>query len=188
MTSYPPLAPTAEQSRRIRDADEALARTPQDPDAIVDAALAREKVWRYQESIDLHTLGEGLAPSDYRFPLGRAHRLIRSRKFEDAMDDLDRALELDPYGFNTAYLRGFTRYVTGDFAAAARDYDRAFRLSRSPEALALARSGEMPGDPRHCMLIEEDLATRIAITTWAFRALSGARASLRGRSTALRRG
>ena len=44
--------------------------------------------------------------------LGRAHRLIRHRQFDAALADLDRSEQLDSFGFNTAYLRGLTYYLS----------------------------------------------------------------------------
>lgn len=171
MTRFTPLEETPEQTRRIEAADAALEAAAQDLDRIIAAARAREEVWRYEEAIDLYTRGEAMAPDDYRFPLGRAHRLIRLRRFDEALADLDRSFVLDPYGFNTAYLRGLTRYLTGDFAASALEYERALDLADDEEACELADAGKIPGDPRHCMWIRSDTASRFAMTTWAYRAL-----------------
>jgi tetratricopeptide (TPR) repeat protein len=169
-----PLIPVEEsesQSARIRSADEALASDPDSVDLMVEAALAREEVWRYREAIELYTKGLAIAPDDYRLPLGRAHRLIRLRRFAEALDDLNRSAELDPYGFNTAYLRGLTHYLRGEFDRAADEYGRCMAWAQDDDALALVEQGKVPGDPRHCMLIATDDRTRVAITGWRYRAL-----------------
>jgi tetratricopeptide (TPR) repeat protein len=171
MTRFSPLEPTPEQARRITAADAALAAAPDDIERIVEAARAREVVWRYDEAIELWTRGEALAPEDYRFPLGRAHRLMRLRRVDEALADLDRSYELDPYGFNTAYLRALTRYLQGSFADAVDEYARACALAEDENACALADRNRVPGDPRHCMWLRSDSASRIAITAWRYRAL-----------------
>ncbi len=166
-----PRPETDEQTERIRRADEALAANPNDIDLTIEAALAREEVWRYDEAVALYTDAMELAPDDYRLYLGRAHRLIRLRRFEQALEDLNRAAELDAYGFNTAYLRGLLYYVTGRFDEAADEYGRCLALSEDEEALALASAGEVPGDPRHCMVVATDDRSRVALTMWMYRAL-----------------
>ena len=92
-----PREPTDGEAARIRRADEALAASPDNVDLMVEAALAREDVWRYKEAIELYTKGVTIAPGDYRLYLGRAHRLIRLRRFSEALDDLNRSFDLDPF-------------------------------------------------------------------------------------------
>ncbi len=166
-----PQEATADEAERIRRADEALAADPDSVDLLIEAALAREDVWRYKEAIELYTKGIVVAPDDYRFYLGRAHRLIRLRRFTEALDDLNRSFERDPYGFNTAYLRGLVHYLQGDFEAAANEYGRCMALARDEDALELVANDKVPGDPRHCMLNATDDRTRVAITVWRYRAL-----------------
>jgi tetratricopeptide (TPR) repeat protein len=166
-----PQEATGDEAERIRRADEALAADPNNVDLLVEAALAREDVWRYKEAIELYTKGIAVAPDDYRFYLGRAHRLIRFRRFAEALDDLNRSFEHDPYGFNTAYLRGLVHYLQGDFDAAADEYGRCMALAQDENVLELVANDKVPGDPRHCMLIATDDRTRVAITVWRYRAL-----------------
>jgi tetratricopeptide (TPR) repeat protein len=168
---FEPREATPQQLERIHSADEALRREPAEVERIIEAALAREEVWRYGEAVDLYSRGIRIAPRDYRLLLGRAHRLIRLRRPDEALTDLARAVQLDPYGFNSAYLRGLVYYLTGRFDQAAQEYARCAALAEDPVALELAMRGEAPGDPRHCMLIASDIRTRAAITAWRWRAL-----------------
>lgn len=163
--AFPPLEPDACQADRLRRADARLARTPEDVEAILEAALAREDLWRYAEAIELYDRGMSLAPEDYRMPLGRAHRLLRLRRFDEALSDLNRARELDPDGFNTAYLGALARYLLGDFEAAAGEYRRALSRAYAPGV------GTGRGDPRHLGSLRTDPATRYAFTAWRYRAL-----------------
>jgi tetratricopeptide (TPR) repeat protein len=154
---------------RIAAADSALAREPDNVDFIVEAGLAREGPWRYNESIALYTRGLRIAPDDYRLWLNRAHRLIRLRAFDLALRDLDRAAELDPRGFNTAYLRALTYYLMGRFDEAAGEYRRCLDLAA--DTASPAQTANVPGDPRSCMVIATDPSSRISITAWQYRAL-----------------
>ncbi len=170
-SSLAPLQPSQAQAERIRRADHALSLDPKNVYLILEAAFAREDVWRYAEAVELYGRGLEIAPNDYRLYLGRAHRLIRLRQFDAALDDLDRAVELDPYGFNSAYLSGLAYYLTGRFDAAAEEYGRCTSLARDEAALALAETGRVPGDPRHCMFVATDPQSLVAITAWRYRAL-----------------
>jgi len=169
--SLAPLQPNKAQEARILRADEALSLDPENVELILEAASAREDVWRYNEAVDLYGRGLAVAPNDYRLYLGRAHRLIRLRHFDAALDDLDRAVQLDPYGFNSAYLRGLTYYLLGRFEAAADEYARCMSLARDSAAVASGGTGALPGDPRHCMFVATDPQSLVAITAWRYRAL-----------------
>jgi tetratricopeptide (TPR) repeat protein len=166
-----PLPATPAQEERIRKADAALTASPNDVSLMFEAAQAREAVWRYNESTDLYTRALKLAPNDYRLYLNRAHRVIRLRRFDLAQQDLQRSVALDPYGFNSAYLLALTYYLTGEFGKAADEYGRCMALATDADALALAAAGKVPGDPRSCMSIATDNATKVAITAWRYRAL-----------------
>lgn len=163
--------PTAEQAARIARADSALDAAPDDPERIIEAALAREAVWRYADAIALYTQGLRRAPDDYRLRLGRAHRLIRLRQFDEALADLTRSAQLDPFGFNTAYLRGLTYYLLGRFDDAAAEYARCMDLAGDEAARDLATRAGFAGDPRSCFVIASDPSSRISITAWRYRAL-----------------
>jgi tetratricopeptide (TPR) repeat protein len=169
-----PREPTEAEAERVRVADRALAQDPEDLDLLVEAALAREAVWRYNEAVELYTRGMRIDTGDYRLYLGRAHRLIRLRQFELAATDLDRSVQLDPYGFNSAYLRGLVLYLLGRFSEAADEYGRCMSLAGDEHALALAAEGRVPGDPRYCMVIAADGRSRVAIESWRYRALARA--------------
>lgn len=166
-----PRPPTPEQAARISRAEEALARAPRSIEALLEAAQAHEAPWQYRESTALYTRASEAAPEDYRPYLNRAHRTIRLRQFDWAIRDLQQSVALDSYGFNSAYVLGYAYYVTGQFDRAAAEYGRCLALAADPRALALAEAGAAPGDPRSCMMIAHDAASRVAITTWRYRAL-----------------
>lgn len=156
--------PTPEEAVRIAAADSALEEDPDDVARLVAAARVREDIWRYAEAVSLYGRAMARAPERYDLPLARGHRLIRLRSLDEAMTELDRALVLDPTGFNTAYLRGLTLYLQGRFREAARVYR---------ECLALAGFsivGTPEGDPRQCAHLGTDPASRVAMTAWAVRA------------------
>ena len=162
MTPRPATAPEAE---RIRAADQALAEAPDSLPLLLEAAAAREAVWRYAEAVDLYRRAAVTRPEEWRLPLGMGHRLIRLRRAGEALAALERALALDPEGFNAHYLLGLARYVRADYAGAAEVYQACFDLAEAGGA----ESAE--GDPRTCQDVARDEASRVALTSWMYRAL-----------------
>lgn len=167
-----PRDPTPGEATRLSAADAALRERPDDIEAMVAAARAREVVWRYGEAVELYTRAMALRPDDYRLPLCRAHRLIRLRSLDAALADLDRAKTGDPTGFNTAYLRGLTLYLMGRWDDATAEYGRC--LATPGLDADSARGTPVVGDPRQCGLIATDAASRVAMTSWQARALGRA--------------
>lgn len=160
-----PRSATEAETERIRLADEALAGAPDSLPLLLEAAAAHEAVWRYAEAVDLYRRAAVVRPDDWRLPLGMGHRLIRLRRGGEALAALERALALDPEGFNAHYLLGLARYVRGDHAGAADVYQACFDL-------ADADGAESPeGDPRTCRDVAKDEASRVALTSWMYRAL-----------------
>jgi tetratricopeptide (TPR) repeat protein len=160
-----PLTPDTAQGRRIRLADEALAGAPDSLPLILEAASAREAVWRYAEAVALYRRAAVGHPQDWRLALGMGHRLIRLRRSGEALAALERSLALDPEGFNAHYLLGLARYVRGDYPGAVEVYQACLDLAEAGDA-------ETPdGDPRTCRDVASDPASRVALTSWMYRAL-----------------
>jgi tetratricopeptide (TPR) repeat protein len=158
----PPLPATAAQHAGIEAASRRLAEAPGEVGRLVAAARARDPVWRYAEAIDLYTRALATRPDDWRLLVSRGHRLIRLRRLDEARADLERAVALDPYGFNSHYLLALTRYLQREFDAAADAYGHMTALAADRDALARAAAGTVPGDPRHCMVMATDVHSRVA--------------------------
>ena len=163
--------PTRAEASAILDADMALAGVPEEPSRLVAAARAREVIWRYREAIVLYAQAGDLDPADFEPPLAMGHRLIRLRRLDEALVSFETALSLDPTGFNTAYLHGLTLYLMGRFDAAAAVYLRCLRLGDQGVPSAPGESPLERQDPRQCSLLASDMASRVAMTAWAVRAL-----------------
>ena len=155
----------------IEAADAALAADPENIDLVVAAAQARAGLWQYNEAIEVFTRGMEIAPDDWRLYRHRGHRFVSTRRFDWATEDLERAVELDPYGFNSSYHLGLAYFLNGEFGKAADEYARCLALASDEEAIALAAAGGNPGDPRTCMEIADDDESRVAVTEWLYRAL-----------------
>jgi tetratricopeptide (TPR) repeat protein len=162
------LTPSVEQEARIAAARDAWSRAPDSVPLAMEVAAAHETVWQYREAIRVYDRALLAHPDDWRLHLGRAHRLLRLRRLGDAEAELERTVGYDPEGFNARYLLGFTRYAQGDFEGAAEAYQGCVDM-------AYGGGTETPeGDPRTCFDVAADPASRVALTSWLYRALSRA--------------
>ena len=75
----------------------ATARLDANPDSETDLIWVGRRLaylGRYSESIDVYTQGLGIHPDSYRIRRHRGHRYISTRRFDDAIADLEVAAEL----------------------------------------------------------------------------------------------
>lgn len=156
---------------RILAADATLAEDPDNVELIIAAGIARSSVWQYRDAIHLYDRAAQLAPENPWVFRHRGHRYISTRRFVDAVADLERAVTLDSLSFDILYHLGLARYLAGDFDGASREYRRCFRHANNPELLQLEASGELGEGYRSCMTLAVDEDTRVAITDWLYRAL-----------------
>ncbi|MEX2527220.1 MAG: tetratricopeptide repeat protein [Gemmatimonadota bacterium] len=159
-----------ETQGRILAADAALAEDPDNVDLLIAAGIARAGVWQYNDAIAMYDRAAQLAPENPWVFRHRGHRYISTRRFVDAVADLERAAALDSLSFDILYHLGLARYLAGDFDGAAREYRRCFRHATTPALLELEASGELGEGYRSCMSLAVDDDTRVAITDWLYRA------------------
>jgi tetratricopeptide (TPR) repeat protein len=150
----------------VAKADAALAAQPGNPELILAAAQARDRIWRYSESIALYGQGIKAAPGDFRFPRYRGHRYISTRKFDLAVKDLERAKALAPGSFDVAYHLGLAHYLRAEYQKAAAEYSRCLNMAGKPES-----APPLPEGVRHCAELSADDNSRVALTEWLYRAL-----------------
>ncbi len=61
-------------------------------------------------------------------------------RYDEALEDLDVANELNPLFANTYYLRGFLYYEIGEMHKAISDLERALELGLDPDAEQIAEA------------------------------------------------
>jgi tetratricopeptide (TPR) repeat protein len=158
-----------EDDGSMAKADAALALNPDDAEKTLAAGLARDRAWRYAESIQIYTRGMKLAPADWRFPRYRGHRYLSTRQFDRAVDDLERARKLAPQSFDVAYHLGLAYYLKGQFDKAAAEYGRCLAQTGQGSGAPLAGGGRL------CAELKDDADSRIAVIEWRYRALRRAK-------------
>jgi tetratricopeptide (TPR) repeat protein len=115
-------------------------RDPENADAIIWLGRRVAYLGRYRDAIDIFTEGVRKHPDDPRFYRHRGHRYITTRRFDEAVQDLQRAAVLmagkpdepEPDGAldargtprstlhgNVWYHLGLANYLRGDFSRAA---------------------------------------------------------------------
>ena len=117
----------------------ALALSPNDPDLMIDRALAEGSVQRYHEAID--DLDRALAIDPHRaeaFVL-RASAWRRLNNLEVATSDIEHALAINPNSAEALLERGILRQRTGNQAGAREDWQRAINLDPDSTTADLAQ-------------------------------------------------
>ncbi|HUF27215.1 MAG TPA: tetratricopeptide repeat protein [Gemmatimonadaceae bacterium] len=155
----------------VARADSLLAAGPPETTRLIEAGNSYAAAWRFNEAVQLYTRAieaEPANPLPYRF---RGHRYISLRRFDDAIEDLERASSLDTLSFDIAYHLGLAHYLTGHWDRAADVYRRCLSHAVNPELMALERSGRLPATYRSCMRNATHDDSRVAMTDWYYRTL-----------------
>ncbi|HSK08409.1 MAG TPA: hypothetical protein VK911_02440 [Vicinamibacterales bacterium] len=146
----------------IAKADTALAADPANVDLVLAAARARDAAFQYAEAIPLYGKAISAAPADVRGYRFRGHRYISTRRFPEAIQDLEKARTLAPGSFDVAYHLALAYFLSGEFGKAADEYGR---------CLSWTDTAALPEGWRSCAAAAATDEDRVAITDWQYRAL-----------------
>ena len=105
----------------------------------------------YQQAMDLDT-------SDFRWPYFRAVTLIKLVRLEEALDDLNRALAIDPTYVPAMLVKGELLLDLDRFREAGDVYRQVIELARDQDALAAAKIGQA-----RALLRQDDPGTAAAL-------------------------
>lgn len=149
-------ATIATQTPLLTEAQADLNAAPNDPDALIWVGRRHAYLAQYRTAIQLYTRGLGLHGDDARFLRHRGHRYISVREFDNAIADLERAVELirgtedevEPDGlpnargiptsslqYNIWYHLGLTRYLIGDLQGARQGYEECLGVLTNNDAV-----------------------------------------------------
>jgi tetratricopeptide (TPR) repeat protein len=154
----PELAPDARarRERELRDAEGTLEARSDGADELVWYGRRLAYLGRYRDAIDVYTRGIALHADDPRFYRHRGHRWITLRRFDRAVEDLERAArlvegrpdEIEPAGIPNErgvvvdtlnhgiyYHLGLARYLRGELDAALAAWRSCALWSKNPDAL-----------------------------------------------------
>jgi len=117
----------------------ALALSPNDPDLMIDRALAEGAMQRYHEAIDDLDHALAIDPRRAEAFMLRASAWRRLNNLEVATSDIERALAINPDSAEALLERGILRQRTGNKAGAREDWQRAITLDPDSTAADLAQ-------------------------------------------------
>lgn len=117
----------------------ALSLSPEDPDLLIDRAVAAGLLARYQDSIDDLTHALDIDPRRVDAYIFRGSAWRHLNHIELAQDDIDRALMLDPDRPEALLERGILRQRSNDPNGARSDWQRAISLSPDSSTADLAQ-------------------------------------------------
>ncbi len=148
------------QEAYLAEARAALAENPDDSDARIWAGRRLGYLGRYDEAMEELREGWGRFPEDARFPRHLGHRLISTRRFDEAANVLQAGADLmaarpdkvepdglpNAAGVPTSTLKGnifyhlaLAHYLMGDYARAATVWAEAAAVAENPDAAAASR-------------------------------------------------
>lgn len=128
-----------EPARAVAAIDAALALTPEDPDLLMDRAIAASALGRLDRALaDLNRAVALDADRAEAWTL-RATTLRKLERMDPALSDINRALTLDPASAEALLERGIIRQIRGDDAGARADWERAMELAPDSATADLAQ-------------------------------------------------
>ncbi|MBM3760553.1 MAG: hypothetical protein FJW36_09940 [Acidobacteria bacterium] len=151
---------------RIAKALDAMNRDGANPELRLAAGRTQDSMLRFSESIDVYGDGIQKFPGDYRFLRMRGQRYMSTRKFAEAIADLEKAARMVPNSFDAAYYTGLAYYFNGDHAKAAAAFGRCEDQIRKP----LAKQPDLRGG-RSCESIAKDVNFLVPLQYWRYLAL-----------------
>lgn len=150
-------------------AEKAAADAPGDPAKQLALARAYDRVLQFDRSIPIYSRLIAAAPGDVQAWRFRGHRYISTRRFREAVRDLEKARKIAPGSFDVVYHLGLAQYLSGKFAAAARTYGACLDWKGGAPGAMPGSPGAMPKDWRTCANLDDD--SRVAMANWRYAAL-----------------
>jgi tetratricopeptide (TPR) repeat protein len=117
----------------------ALSLSPDDPDLLVDRAVAAGLLERYQDAVDDLTHAIDIDPKRADAFVFRGSAWRHMGQLELAQDDIDRALALDPDRPDALLERGILRQRHNDAKGAREDWERAISLAPDSSTADMAQ-------------------------------------------------
>lgn len=119
----------------IAEAEKNLSADPKNIELIIKLGQAQASVWRYRDAIATYTRGIEIAPENALLYRHRGHRYISTRQLDKAIADLERGAKLDDKNYDIWYHLGLAYYLKGDFARAARAYEKCREVAVKDDSL-----------------------------------------------------
>jgi tetratricopeptide (TPR) repeat protein len=112
----------------LKDYNQAIAQTPNDPDAYVNRGIVQDELGQHQAAIADYTKAITLKPDQHLAYYNRANAEVQMKQYSKAIADYDKVLELEPeYAYAYAN-RGSAHLKAGQKAEAINDLKKASEI------------------------------------------------------------
>jgi tetratricopeptide (TPR) repeat protein len=136
------------------------------PQLLIDVGMLQDSFMRHADAVQTYTQGIEKFPKDWRFLRYRGQRYISSRKFAEAIQDLEKARESTKQTYDVAYYLGLAYYFSGEYDKAEAEFGRCEAQLKQP----LTTQEDLKG-LTSCEVGREEQAFLVPLMFWRYLAL-----------------
>lgn len=136
------------------------------PQLLIEVGMLQDSFMRHGDAVQTYTEGIEKFPKDWRFLRYRGQRYISSRKFPEAIQDLEKARESTKQSYDVAYYLGLAYYFSGDYEKAEAEFGRCEAQLKQP----LSPPENLMG-LTSCEVGREEQAFLVPLMFWRYLAL-----------------
>jgi dipeptidyl aminopeptidase/acylaminoacyl peptidase/tetratricopeptide (TPR) repeat protein len=119
----------------FKEAREKFEADAENPENIILYGRRAAYLWKYNKAIDIYTKGIEKFPDNAMLYRHRGHRYISIRKFDQAVEDLAKAAQLNDHDFDIWYHLGLAYYLKGEFDKALEAYQNCLKTAEDDDSL-----------------------------------------------------
>lgn len=155
-----------DEKGEITQARAKFDKEPTNPQLLIEIGMLQDSFMRHGEAVQTYSEGISKFPKDWRFLRYRGQRYISSRKFSEAIQDLEKAKESTKRSYDVAYYLGLAYYFSGEYDKASSEFGRCEAQLKEP----LRESEDLKG-LNSCEIGREEQAFLVPLMYWRYLAL-----------------
>lgn len=136
------------------------------PQLLIEVGMLQDSFMRHADAVQTYSEGIQKFPKDWRFLRYRGQRYISSRKFPEAIQDLEKARESTKQAYDVAYYLGLAYYFLGEYDKAEAEFGRCEAQLQQP----LSPPEDLMG-LTSCEVGREEQAFLVPLMFWRYLAL-----------------
>ncbi len=155
-----------DEKGEIAEARAKFAKEPDNPRLLIEIGMLQDSFMRHGDAIQTYSEGHAKFPNDWRFLRYRGQRYLSTRKFPEAIADLEKARESTKQSYDVAYYLGLAYYFTGEYDKAEAEFGRCEAQLKEP----LNKPEDLKG-LTSCETGREEQAFLVPLKFWRYLAL-----------------